>query len=255
MKLLYEKSAVITGGLNGIGLETAKLFAKEGANIGIIDFCKNNRKITETVQQLAYEGTKVHYFNADVSKSSQVKSACNNAYAAFGKVDILINNAGITRDSSLRKMTEEQFDSVIGVNLKGLTNCTRFFTIKMIENGTKGVVLNASSVVAANGNFGQTNYVCTKAAVSGLTIEWAKEFGPYGIRVNAVAPGFTETAMTEKIPEDIVKKITRTIPLGRFAKASEIAEAYLFLASCRASYITGTILEVDGGLVLGRLVL
>jgi 3-oxoacyl-[acyl-carrier protein] reductase len=251
---LEGKTAIITGGLNGIGYETAKYFAAEGANIGIMDLNVNNtRRVTEVVTKLHHMHAKnIHFFATDVTKMYEIKSACTMAYGIFGKIDILVNNAGITKDSSLKKMTEEQFDAVLDVNLKGLVNCTKCFSTQMIERKHSGVILNASSVVAANGNFGQTNYVCSKAAVSGLTVEWARELGPYGIRVNAVAPGFTKTAMTEKIPENIVEKITKTIPLGRFAEASEIAKAYLFLASDSASYITGTILEVDGGLVIGR---
>jgi 3-oxoacyl-[acyl-carrier protein] reductase len=251
-----NKTVIITGGLHGIGFETAKLFLKRGADVGIIDYCPG--KITDAepiVEELhnINSDARVCLFNSDVSDLDALKNAVDRIRVVYPRVDVLINNAGITRDSSLKKMTVEMFDKVLNVNLKGLTFCVKYFAESMIEEHIPGVILNASSVVAINGNFGQSNYVCSKAAVSALTLEWAKEYGGHGIRVNAVAPGFTKTGMTERIPKKIVERITSNIPLGRFAFPKEIAETYAFLASSTASYITGTVLQVDGGLVLGGL--
>jgi 3-oxoacyl-[acyl-carrier protein] reductase len=249
-----DKVVIITGGLNGIGSAIAELFIREGADVGIIDLSPTTapevyRKSDELTR--LRPGAQVHFFSANVADSMQVKNACDQAMDEFGYIDVLINNAGITADSSIKKMSEEQFDRVLNVNLKGVFNCTKVFGLHMVENG-KGAIINASSVVAHYGNFGQTNYVCSKAAVSALTIKWAKEFAEYGIRVNAVAPGFTNTRMTKQIPQAVVEKIKKAIPLGRFASPKEIAEVYAFLASDAASYITGAVIPVDGGVVLGR---
>jgi len=166
----------------------------------------------------------------------------------FGRVDILVNNAGITLDATLLKMTEEQWDRVIAVNLKGVFNCTRAFAPLMVEQGY-GRVINVSSVVALYGNFGQTNYVAAKAGVIGMTRVWARELGRKGVTVNAVAPGFIETEMTRNLPEKVLEQIIQRTPLGRMGKPAEVAAAVLFLASDEASYVNGAVLSVDGGMV------
>jgi 3-oxoacyl-[acyl-carrier protein] reductase len=169
--------------------------------------------------------------------------------AEYGRIDVLINNAGITNDAQLRKMTAEAFDRVVDVNLKGVFNCTQAVLPAMLDQGS-GVILNASSVVAHNGNFGQTNYVATKAGVVGMTKVWARELGRKGIRVNAVAPGFINTRMTDTIPDKVIEKLLERVPMNRLGEPEEIASAYLFLASDEASYINGHALAVDGGTVL-----
>jgi 3-oxoacyl-[acyl-carrier protein] reductase len=168
---------------------------------------------------------------------------------AYGRIDILVNNAGITRDAQMYKMEETAFDQVVEVNLKGVFNCTQAVTPTMLAQGS-GVILNASSVVAANGNFGQTNYVATKAAVVGMTRVWARELGRKGIRVNAVAPGFINTRMTEAIPDKVMEKLLERIASNRMGEPEEVANAYLWLASDEASYVNGHVLAVDGGTVI-----
>ncbi len=246
---LKDSVAIITGGSRGIGKAIADLFAREGATSLILDV--NEKVGQETVDEIIAKGYKAKFFKADVSSYPLLKKTGEEIFKEFGNVDILINNAGITADSSLKKMTEEQFDRVMGVNLRGVFNCVKVFGLRMVENG-KGSIVNASSVVSHFGNFGQGNYVATKAAVNGLTEGWAQEFGPQGVRVNAVAPGFVDTEMTRAIPEKIVKEITKGIPLRRFSNTEEIAKAYLYLASDDASYVNGTILRVDAGFRLGK---
>jgi 3-oxoacyl-[acyl-carrier protein] reductase len=177
-----------------------------------------------------------------------VKASAEQVNQDFGSIDILVNNAGITRDASLKKMTEQQWQQVIDVNLTGVFNCTKAIYPFMAEKGT-GRILNAASVVAHNGNFGQTNYVAAKAGVIGMTKVWAREFGRKGITVNAVAPGFINTEMVETVPAAILEGMASKTPLGRLGEAEDIANAYLFLASDEAAFITGVVLNVDGGLV------
>ena len=183
----------------------------------------------------------------------------DDVFARYGKIDVLINNAGVLRDNMLvkvkdgelvKQMPEEEFDLVVAVNLKGVYNCTQAVAPYMIKQGS-GVILNATSVVGLDGNFGQTNYVATKAGVIGMTKVWARELGRHGIRVNAVAPGFTLTEMVLQMPEDILKQLAARAPLGRMGETRDIANAYLFLASDEASFISGTVLRVDGGIVIG----
>jgi len=185
----------------------------------------------------------------DVSKHNAVKKTVGKIVSDLGKIDILVNNAGIVKDNFLVKMSENDFDDVINVNLKGVYNVTKAVAVYMIEEG-RGVILNASSVVGVYGNVGQTNYAASKAGVIGMTKAWAKELARYKIRVNAVAPGFIKTPMTEKVPKKIIDYMDSKTPLGRMGKPAEIANAYLFLASDVASFITGQVLGVDGGLVV-----
>lgn len=243
---LAGKVAVITGGLGGIGKATVLRFLEEGAKIVIGDF---NLEGAEATLSELHAGDRVKIVRTDVTSPEQVRKMAEAALAAYGKIDILINNAGITIDGFLTKMEEGAWQKVIDVNLTGVFNCTKAVVPYMIEQGS-GVVLNASSVVALYGNIGQTNYAATKAGVIGMTKSWAKEYGPKGIRVNAVAPGFILTDMTAKVPHKILDALASKTPLRKLGKPEDIAAAYLFLASDEAGYINGTVLSVDGGLVI-----
>ena len=249
-----DKVCVITGGAAGIGRATAVKFAAEGATV---TFCDLNEAAG---QALAVElGNKASFTPVNVADRQAVQAWIEEVVATYGRIDILINNAGITRDAQLVKvkngelvgqMGEDAFDLVINVNLKGVFNCTQAAAPIMIKQGS-GVILNASSVVGLDGNFGQTNYVATKAAVVGMTKTWARELGRYGIRVNAIAPGFIATEMVAKMPEKVLDGMRGHTPIGRLGQPEDIANAYAFLASDEASFISGTVLRVDGGIVIG----
>jgi len=247
MDRLRGKVALITGGGRGIGKATAEKFAEEGAQviIGELDADPGN----STADLINENGGKAEFIQLDVSKKDVVDSCFETIMDKYGKIDILVNNAGILADSTLKKLEEEQFDRVININLKGVYLCTRAAADLMRESG-KGVILNASSVVAHYGNFGQTNYVASKAGVIGMTKVWARELGKDGIRVNAVAPGFIKTDMIGDIPEKIMDLMSDKVPLKRMGEPQDIANAYCFLASDEASYINGTVLNVDGGVVI-----
>lgn len=242
---LTNKVALITGGAQGIGKETAKKFLQEGARVVICDY--DERAGQATLEEFASD--KVDFFKVDVTDSAQIADVVQATVDKHGTIDILINNAGITLDGFLTKMDESNWEKVISVNLSGVFKCTKAVAPVMLKQGS-GVILNASSVVALYGNIGQTNYAATKAGVIGLTKSWAKEFGPKGIRVNAVAPGFIETGMTAAVPQKVLDFMKDKTPLKRLGKPEDIASAYLFLASDDANYINGTILSVDGGLVI-----
>ncbi|MGI9952798.1 3-oxoacyl-ACP reductase FabG [Moorellaceae bacterium AZ2] len=242
-----DKVAIITGGARGIGKETALLFAREGAVVVICDF--DAAAGEQTLTEIKSTGAQALFFKVDVTDRASVQSMVESTKEKFGRIDILINNAGITADAFLTKMTEEQWDKVIAVNLKGVFNCTQAVAPIMMEQGS-GVILNASSVVGVYGNVGQTNYAATKAGVIGMTKTWAKELGKKGIRVNAVAPGFIITDMTAKVPEKVLELMQSRTPLGRLGLPKDVAAAYLFLASDEASYINGQVLGVDGGLMI-----
>jgi 3-oxoacyl-[acyl-carrier protein] reductase len=243
---LKEKVALITGGARGIGKATAKRFLQEGASVV---FCDMDARVGEqTEHELALFGN-ARFFPADVTALADVEELVAKTIGMFGRIDVLINNAGITMDGMLTKMTEEAWTNVLSVNLTGVFLCTRAVVPHMVEQG-RGVILNASSVVGLYGNIGQTNYAATKAGVIGLTRTWAKELGPKGIRVNAVAPGFIQTDMTAKVPQKILAQMRQQIPLKELGLPEDIASAYLFLASEEARYINGAVLCVDGGLVL-----
>lgn len=243
---LLNKVAIITGGASGIGLAAVERFLKEGAKVIIADFAEvEGEKQAERLQ----EKGDVHFVLTDVSKSADVESLVNQTLELYGKIDILINNAGITDDATLLKMDEEQFDRVIAINLKGVFNCTRAVAPLMVEQG-KGKIISTSSVSGVYGNFGQTNYAATKAAVVGMTKTWAKEFGRKGINVNAVAPGFTMTEMVAKMPANIIEKMKGSVSLNRLGIPEDIANAYLFLASEESDYIHGHVLHVDGGIMM-----
>ncbi|HWR62535.1 MAG TPA: 3-oxoacyl-[acyl-carrier-protein] reductase [Clostridia bacterium] len=245
---LKDKVAIVTGSTKGIGLETAKTFAREGAKVVICGTREN--AINEVVNEIKSMGAEALGFRVDVSNRAQVDEMVAEVKSAWGRIDILVNNAGITADAMLKKMTEDQFDRVINTNMKGVFNCAQAVLDTMTEQG-KGVILNATSVVGLYGNVGQTNYAAAKWGVIGMTKTWAKELGRKGIRVNAVAPGFIKTPMTEAVPEKVLDMMKEKAPLQRLGEPEDIANAYLFLASDEASFITGTVLSVDGGLVIG----
>jgi 3-oxoacyl-[acyl-carrier protein] reductase len=249
---LKDKVALITGGAAGIGKATATRFAEEGASVVICDV--NAAGGEATAAELDVE-----FFLVDISDRQAVQEWVETVYAKYGRIDILVNNAGVLRDSQLVKwkngellgqMSEDDFDLVISVNLKGAFNCTQAVVPLMIQQGS-GVILNASSIVGIDGNFGQTNYVASKAGVIGMGKVWARELGRYGIRVNTVAPGFTLTEMVRQMPEKILDGMKAHTPLRRLGEPRDIANAYLFLASDEASFITGNVLRVDGGIVVG----
>lgn len=247
MKRLENKVAIITGGADGLGKAGAILFAKEGATVIIWDM--NEQKGKETVSEIMASGGNASFLKVNTANFSEVESATQKAIEQFGKIDILINNAGITRDASLKKMTSEQWQQVIDVNLTGVFNCAKCVSGFMVDKGF-GRIINTSSVVALYGNFGQTNYVATKAGVIGMTKTMARELGRKGVTVNAVAPGFIATEMVKKMPEDVLKAMEAKVPVGRLGMPEEIASAYLFLASDEAAYINGTTLSVDGGITI-----
>lgn len=251
---LAGKVALVTGGAAGIGLATAKRFVEEGATVSICDVA------AETGERAARElGPHAQFREVNVTDKAAVDAWVADVHARFGRIDILVNNAGIIRDHQLVRvkdgeivggMPEADFDLVVAVNLKGTFLCTQAVVPFMIRQRS-GVILNASSVAGLDGNFGQTNYVATKAGLVGMTKVWARELGKYGIRVNAVAPGFTATEILRTMPEKVLEGIRARTPLGRLGDPRDIANAYLFLASHEAAFITGAVLRVDGGLVLG----
>ena len=249
---LKGKVALITGGAAGIGKATAKVFIEQGASVSICDV--NEKDGEEAAKDIGCSFSKV-----DVSNRQAVQDWVDEIAEQFGRIDILINNAGILRDAQLvkvkdgeliKQMAEDDFDAVVSVNLKGTFNCTQAVAPYMIRQGS-GTIVNASSVVGLDGNFGQTNYVATKAGVVGMTKVWARELGRHGIRVNAIAPGPIMTGILESIPEKALSELKKHQPLGRLGRPEEVAHAYLFLASDEASFVSGTVLRVDGALVIG----
>lgn len=246
MKSLEGKLAIITGGASGIGRETTLTFLKEGATVVIWDINKDNA--AETERLAGAHKASVEFMHVDTRNYKEVEDATNSVFEKHGKIDILINNAGITADATLKKMELEQWQKVIDVNLTGVFNCGKAVSLKMTELKS-GKIINTSSVVAHNGNFGQSNYVATKSGVIGLTKVWARELGKHGINVNAVAPGFIETEMILSVPEKVLEGLRGKTPLGRLGKPQDIADAYVFLSSDKSNYITGTVLNVDGGMV------
>ena len=244
MKKLDGKVAIITGAGQGIGLATACKFAREGAHVVVCDI--QQRAVDAAVDACSALGVRAIGFVVDVTQRGMVDAVVADTLAQLGQIDVLVNNAGITQDARLQKMTIEQFDRVIDVNLRGVFHFSQAVADAMVKQGS-GVILNASSVVGIYGNFGQTNYVASKSGVIGFTKTWARELGPKGIRVNAVAPGFIDTPMIKTIPEKVLEAMQSQIPLRRMGTAEEIGNAYAFLASDEASYINGVVLEVTGG--------
>jgi len=249
---LKDKVCLITGGAAGIGKATALRFAEEGAKVMICDV------VEEAGKQAAAE-IGAEFFKVDVTDRQAVQKWVDEVVEKYDRVDVLVNNAGILRDGLfvrvkegelVKQMSEEQFEQVINVNLKGVFNCAQAVAPYMIKQGG-GVILNATSVVGLDGNFGQTNYVATKAGVIGMTKVWARELGRHNIRVNAIAPGFTLTEMVKQMPEKILEGMIARTPLRRMGETVDIANAYLFLASDEATFISGVTLRVDGGIVVG----
>lgn len=245
MKRLEGKVSIITGAGQGIGLATALKFAREGAIVVACDV--RQAAVDETVAQCQAERATAAGFVMDVTRREMVDAVVAQVLERFGRIDVLVNNAGITKDARLQKMTLEQFDQVIDVNLRGVFHCAQAVADTMVAQG-RGVILNASSVVGIYGNFGQTNYAATKFGVIGFTKTWSRELGPKGVRVNAVAPGFIQTPILGTIPEKVIQEMEHRVPLRRLGQPDEIANAYAFLASDEASYINGAVLEVSGGM-------
>lgn len=247
MKRLENKVAIITGGTAGIGAAAAKKFAQEGAKVTV--WARNAEKGKAFVEAMAKEGYTICFDAVDTSNYEQVVAATKRVFDANGKIDILINNAGITNDSTLKKMTPEQWQSVIDINLTGTFYCTKAVNQYMVEAGW-GRIINVSSVVGLYGNFGQTNYVASKAGVIGMTKTLCRELGKKGVTVNAVAPGFIATDMVAKMPEDVLAGMVAKVPVGRLGKPEDIANAFCFLASDEAAYVNGAVLSVDGGMTV-----
>lgn len=240
---LKDKIAIVTGGSRGIGKAISELFAKEGATVIIMDLLPQGQKVADSIND---SGGKAEYNQVSVTDKSAVENLFKNVNGKYGKIDILINNAGITRDRTLEKMSEEEWDAVIDVNLKGVFICTQAVVPYMKAN-TYGRIVSAASNVGLRGNFGQTNYAATKAGVIAMTKTWTMEFGKYGITSNAIAPGFTMTDMVDKIPEEHFTKIKDSIPLRTVAQPIDIAYGYLYLASDEARFVSGICLTIDGG--------
>ncbi|PAQ13897.1 3-oxoacyl-ACP reductase [Bacillaceae bacterium SAOS 7] len=244
---LKDKVAIITGAANGIGLAAAELFAKQGAKVVIADF--DEELGSKRVQELTEKGYDVAFSKVNVVDRDSVDAMVKLAIDRYGHIDILVNNAGITRDGMLWKLSADDFQRVLDVNLKGVFNCTQSVIPHMISQAS-GKVINTSSVSGVYGNVGQTNYAAAKAGVVGMTKSWAKELGRKGINVNAVAPGFVETSMVATVPEKILDQLKTTIPLGRLGSPNDVANAYLFLASDESNYVNGITLHVDGGIMM-----
>ncbi|MGO4890313.1 3-oxoacyl-ACP reductase FabG [Anaerobacillus sp. MEB173] len=244
---LAGKVALVTGGGSGLGRETCFLFASEGAKVIVADYIEDSAK--RVANEIQREGGSSYYVKVDVSNRNEVEAAIESIVQQYDRIDILVNNAGITADAKLLNMTEEQWNRVISVNQTGVFNCGQIVAAYMVKQGS-GRIINTSSIVGRLGNFGQTNYAAAKAAVIAMTQTWAKELGRKGINVNAVAPGFILTSMTEKMPDKVLSMMKDKIPLQRLGVPSDVAKAYLFLASDDAAYVNGTVIAVDGGLVI-----
>src|SRR5580692_434516 len=240
---LKDKIALITGGANGIGLATAERFAKEGAKIILWDVSTKGAGVAERLRK---EGHEAIFKKVSVTDQGEVVAAVAEARQHYGRIDILINNAGITKDRTLLKMSKQECDDVIAVNLTGVFNCTQAVTPIMKEQNY-GRIVSASSNVAIRGNYGQTNYVAPKSAIIGMTKVWAMELGRFGITVNCIAPGFIHTAMTDAMPEEVRKQSIAHIPLGKWGVPDDIANGYLYLASDEAAFVSGICLTIDGG--------
>ncbi|MEY2620188.1 MAG: 3-oxoacyl-[acyl-carrier-protein] reductase FabG [Pseudomonadota bacterium] len=244
---LAGKVAIITGAGQGIGLATALKFAAEGATVVACDI--QQRQVDAVAGQCRALGVPAMGLVVDVTQREMVDGMVQQVLQTHGRVDVLVNNAGITQDARLQKMTQEQFDRVIDVNLRGVFHCAQAVADAMVAQGS-GVILNASSVVGIYGNFGQTNYAATKFGVIGFTKTWSRELGPKGVRVNAVAPGFVQTPILSTMPEKVIESMVERVPLKRLGQPEDIANVYAFLASDEAAYVNGAVLEVSGGMTV-----
>jgi len=242
---LADRAAVITGAARGLGAATARAFLGAGASVTLLDISKD---VIETGERLARHGT-VAAEIADVRDREAVEAVIAASVKRHGSVDVLVNNAGVVRDAALEKVTDEQWDATMDVNLRGAWHCAQAVVPYMSERGF-GRILSASSIVARSGNFGQTAYAASKAGIVGLTRVWARELGPRGITANAVAPGFIETEMVKSVPTKVVDALIARTPAGRMGRPEEVASVYLFLASELGSFINGAVVGVDGGLLI-----
>ncbi len=242
---LKNKVSIITGAAQGIGLATALKFAEEGATVIVCDM--KPAGVDAALAMVRARGAQAQGYAVNVTDRAAIDAMVAAVKDHYGHIDVLVNNAGITKDARLQKMTLEQFDAVVDVNLRGVFHASQAVLPTMVAQGS-GVILNASSVVGIYGNFGQTNYAASKFGVIGFTKTWSRELGPKGIRVNAVAPGFVETPILATIPDKVLQQMREQVPLHRLGKPEEIANVYAFLASDEASYINGTVIEVSGGM-------
>jgi len=244
---LAGKVAAITGGARGIGHSTAVKFAAEGARVAVCDI---NPELTQlTLAEIRSKGGEAEGFQVDVTDKKQIAAMVDGVMAKWGRIDCVVNNAGIVMDAQLKNMTDDQFDKVIDINLKGVYNCTRAVVGIMLAQQS-GVILTTSSIVGLYGNFGQTNYAASKFAVIGMTKTWAKELGRKGIRAVAVCPGFVATPILKQMPERVLAEMAAKVPCGRLGLPEEVANVFAFLASDEASYINGAVISVDGGMTL-----
>ena len=244
---LKNKVSIITGSARGIGQATAFKFAREGGKVVVCDLTPE--LIEETVAAIRTAGGEAIGCIVDVRDMQSIRRMVDEVLSTFGRIDVLVNNAGIVKDAQLKNMTEDQFDLVVEINLKGVYNCTRAVVETMLAQQS-GVIISTSSVVGLYGNFGQTNYAATKGAVISMTKTWAKELGRKGIRANAICPGFIGTTILNSMPDRVLRAMEERVPMGRLGRPEEIADAFAFLASDEASYINGAILEVGGGVTL-----
>jgi 3-oxoacyl-[acyl-carrier protein] reductase len=244
---LKDKVSIITGAAQGIGRATALRFAQDGARVAACDV--NQAAIDTLVAEIRAAGGQALGFTVNVTDRASINAMVETIMKTWGRIDTLVNNAGVVRDARLVKMTDEQFDLVIDVNLKGVYNCTQAVADIMVAQGS-GCILNASSVVGLYGNFGQTNYAATKAGLIGMVKTWARELGRKGVRANAVCPGFIATPILESMPEKVVKMMEEKVPLGHLGRPEDIAATYAWLASDDAVYVNGAVIEVTGGLTL-----
>ncbi len=240
---LKDRIAIVTGGAGGIGLATVKAFVREGAAVALWDVADNGAAVAE---ELTKAGHRITFTKVSVTDMDQVQKAAEATAKKFGRIDILINNAGITKDRTLLKMSKQEWDDVIGVNLTGVFHCTQA-AVPYMKEKNYGRIVSASSNVAIRGNYGQTNYVATKSAIIGMTKVWALELGRYGITANCIAPGFIKTAMTDAMPEEVRKQSLAFIPVGFWGEPNDIANGYVYLASDEARFVSGICLTIDGG--------
>lgn len=245
---MQGKTAIVTGAAKGIGRAIALKLASKGANI-VLNYRSSEEKAIEVEEEIKSLGVEVLRVKGDISVLSDVENLINSAKEKFGTIDIMVNNAGITKDNLILRMKEEDFDSVIDVNLKGVFNCLKTITPIMVKQ-KKGKIINLSSVVGVSGNAGQVNYAASKAGVIGMTKSLAKEVGSRGITVNAVAPGFIETDMTEVLGDKLKDETKKGIPLKRLGTPEDVANVVSFLASEEGNYVTGQVINVDGGMVM-----